>query len=58
MDKYIVVMDGGKGIPVFLTDEDGNACLIDTRDDAVLMAENNARARAAGYKVFPWYIEE
>lgn len=58
MDKFIVIFDGGGGIPVFLSEENGDACVFDTRKDAVLMAEGNNRARHVGYQVKPWSYAE
>jgi len=56
MDKYIVVINGKK--PLFLVDEKDEACLFDSRDEAIEKAEANFYAKAKGYQIFIWYYLE
>lgn len=54
MDKYIIILNGGMGRPVFLVDENDEACLFDNRSDAINNAEKNPIGQARGYKIFTW----
>ena len=58
MDKYIVILNGGQGRPVFLVDKDDKACLFDSRSEAINKAERNPLARVRGYQISVWYSFE
>lgn len=58
MTKYIVILNGGQGRPTFLVSKRDEACLFDTKDEAIKSAEKNLLGKARGYKIFPWdYFE-
>ena len=54
MDKYIVLINGPRGEPMFLVDKDEDPCLFDSREDAITAAEDNDYARKRGYQIKTW----
>jgi len=58
MDKYIVIIKGPYGLPMFLVDSNEEPFMFDSRKDAVKEAEANEYARARGYQVITWIYEE
>jgi hypothetical protein len=54
MDKYVVLIVGAFGRPIFLVDSDEEPCMFDSRDDAITAAEGNEYARVRGYQVKTW----
>lgn len=63
MDKYIVLINGPKGLPLFLkaflSDTADAVCMFDNYELAQIEAEKNGLALARGYVIVKWeYFEE
>ena len=58
MDKHIVLINGAKGLPLFLSDAEDEACMFDNYVLAQIEAEKNAIALARGSVIVEWkYFE-
>jgi hypothetical protein len=58
MIKYIVIINGGSGRPVFMVDDNDNAELFNSYQIAYGAAENHPMASARGYEIIEWnYFE-
>ena len=57
--RWIVILNGGKGRPCFLVDENEEACLFNSEKDAHNTASKNGLGKSRGYEVISWlYFEE
>jgi len=57
--KYLVILNGGSGRPMFLTDNNDEACLFDSKRDAENSGNDNACGEARGFDVVEWdYFED
>jgi len=54
MDKYIVILNGGHGRPAFLVDERDEACLFDSKKEAIEKTMKNPLGKARGFRVIVW----
>lgn len=59
MDKYMVILNGGKGRPLPMVDENDDIALYDDQILALEGARQNALGKARGFKIILWeYFEQ
>jgi len=59
MIKYIIIINGGGGRPVFMVDDNDNAELFNSYQIAYATAESHPMADARGYEIVAWnFFEE
>jgi hypothetical protein len=59
MNKYLILLNAGRGRPLPLTDESDEICLYDSEEAAIEDAEKNILGQRRGYKIVCWlYFEE
>jgi hypothetical protein len=58
MTRWIVIINGGQGRPMFMVDDDDEATLFDSWGDALQAGNNNPCADARGFDIIEWnYFE-
>ena len=58
MSKYVVLLNGPKGMPVFLTGAEDEPVMFDSYAAGQIEAEKNGLAMARGYLIIEWeYFE-
>ena len=55
---WMVILNGGRGIPTFLSDENGYCLLFDNSGDAVEAGMANGLGSRRGFIVVPWEHKE
>lgn len=56
--EYVVLINGPKGMPLFLVEDDDEAVMFKSFALAVIAAEHNVLAAARGYQIVEWeYFE-
>jgi hypothetical protein len=55
---WMVILNGGRGVPVFLSDDDGYCLLFDNSGDAMEAGLGNRLGATRGFIVVPWEHKE
>ena len=55
---FMVILNGGRGYPLFLTDEDGRCLLFDDPGDALDAGNEHGLGSRRGFIVVPWEHKE